>query len=110
MNLHTMVLEKIQPSGEQEWYCPTCGRRFLLQLPPNYKKTILVAGDRTVKHTGGNYQAMDMNVEFSSVQGQQEAPVADQHVFVMEDRTPASAPPPENLQKMLKDTGLDHLL
>lgn len=28
---HEMVLEKTHPSGAQEWYCPTCGRRIRLQ-------------------------------------------------------------------------------
>ena len=35
---HEMILDKAYPSGEEEWYCPTCGQRFLLSWPPAYKK------------------------------------------------------------------------
>jgi hypothetical protein len=48
-----MVLEKTYPAGAEEWCCPTCGRRFLLQWPPNYKKIILEAGDEAALHSGG---------------------------------------------------------
>lgn len=50
---HEMVLDMAHPSGEEEWYCPTCGRRFLLQWPPAYKKIILEPGDELISHTGG---------------------------------------------------------
>jgi len=50
---HEMFLEKVQKSGAEEWYCPTCGRRFLMQWPPDYKKIILDAGDETAYHSGG---------------------------------------------------------
>jgi hypothetical protein len=48
-----MVLETTHPSGAEEWYCPTCGRRFLITWPPNYKKVVLESGDETVSHSGG---------------------------------------------------------
>lgn len=51
---HQMVVEKTFPSGAQEWYCPTCGRRFILQWPPNYERIILNEGDETAVHTGGS--------------------------------------------------------
>jgi len=50
---HTMQLETTHPSGAEEWFCPTCERRFLMQWPPEYKKIILVPGDEQVVHTGG---------------------------------------------------------
>ena len=50
---HEMFLESVYPSGEEEWYCPTCGRRFLMQWPPAYSKVILDAGDETAIHSGG---------------------------------------------------------
>ena len=49
---HEMQLESTRPSGAEEWYCPTCGRRFLLNMPPDYKKIILNAGDESVIHSG----------------------------------------------------------
>jgi len=39
------------PSGAEEWHCPTCGRRFLLQWPPAYKKIVLEPGDEYAAHS-----------------------------------------------------------
>ena len=47
---HEMILEKTHISGVEEWYCPTCGRRFLVQWPPAYKMIILEAGDKDTRH------------------------------------------------------------
>ena len=47
---HEMILERIHISGVEEWYCPTCGQRFLVQWPPAYKKIILAAGDKDILH------------------------------------------------------------
>jgi hypothetical protein len=50
---HVMLLVKTYPSGADEWYCPTCGRRFLMQWPPKYKKIILETGDENASHSCG---------------------------------------------------------
>jgi hypothetical protein len=50
---HEMILETVHQSGAEEWYCPTCGRRFLMQWPPAYNKCILEMGDETAIHSGG---------------------------------------------------------
>jgi len=50
---HEMQLKKTHPSGAEEWYCPSCGRRFLLQWPPAYKKIVLEVGDEYAIHNGG---------------------------------------------------------
>ena len=34
----------------EEWYCPTCGRCFLVQWIPAYKMIILAAGDKDIRH------------------------------------------------------------
>ena len=47
---HEMILEKTHISGVEEWYCPICGRRFLVQWPPAYKMIILAAGDKDIRH------------------------------------------------------------
>ncbi len=47
---HQMVLEQTHPSGAEQWYCPICGRRFLLLWPPDYKKIIMQAGDEYAIH------------------------------------------------------------
>ena len=50
---HKMLLKETNSSGVEEWYCPTCGRRFLLQWPPDYKKIILEPGDEYASNSGG---------------------------------------------------------
>jgi hypothetical protein len=47
---HEMILEKTHISGVEEWYCPTCGRRFLVQWPPAYKMIVIEAGDKDTRH------------------------------------------------------------
>lgn len=50
---HHMVVKNTFPTGAQEWYCPTCGRHFIIQWPPNYKRIMLNEGDEQVAHAGG---------------------------------------------------------
>jgi hypothetical protein len=47
---HEMVLERTHISGVEEWSCPACGRRFLVQWPPAYKMIILERGDEDTRH------------------------------------------------------------
>jgi hypothetical protein len=49
---HVMQLEKTFQSGSEEWYCPICERRFLLQWDP-FKKVVLEQGDEYAIHSGG---------------------------------------------------------
>jgi hypothetical protein len=48
---HEMILEKTHISGVEEWSCPSCGRRFLVQWPPAYKMIILEQGDKDTRHS-----------------------------------------------------------
>ena len=50
---HEMILDITHPSGAEEWYCPTCGRRFMMNWPPEYKKIILNVGNELAIHSGG---------------------------------------------------------
>ncbi|MBE0699231.1 MAG: hypothetical protein IH586_20100 [Anaerolineaceae bacterium] len=50
---HTMVIARELPDGTQEWVCPTCVRRILMQWPPHYKRTVLEIGDENAAHSGG---------------------------------------------------------
>lgn len=50
---HEMQLAQTHATGVEEWFCPACGRRFLMQWPPAYKKIILEAGDEQAIHSGG---------------------------------------------------------
>jgi hypothetical protein len=47
---HEMILEQTHISGVEEWYCPTCGRRFLVQWPPAYKMIVIEAGEKDTRH------------------------------------------------------------
>ena len=49
---HTMVMVNKDGAGAEEWFCPTCGRRFVMHWPPEFKRTILEPGDENVFHVG----------------------------------------------------------
>ncbi len=49
---HEMQLETTHPSGAEEWYCPTCGRRILLRVPSTTAMIILEPGDQSAIHSG----------------------------------------------------------
>ena len=68
---HEMVLEMTHSSGMQGWYCPTCGRRILLQVPPNSELVIVEPGDQSIGHSGS-----EGGLRIGAVQGseQQEQP------------------------------------
>ena len=53
---HEMELVGIVPDGgEEEWFCPTCGRRFLMMWPPHFHRSILEPGDENVIHVGSKH-------------------------------------------------------
>ncbi len=47
---HKLVLVKKYETGAEEWYCPSCGRHFVMQWDPEYQRVIFVSGDETVVH------------------------------------------------------------
>lgn len=49
---HEMRLQKIHPSGAQEWFCPICSRRFIVQWQSTPKIIDLDVGDQGVSHIG----------------------------------------------------------
>ena len=49
---HEMQLSATYSSGAEEWYCPTCRRRILLNVPPNGDMIILETGDTQASHSG----------------------------------------------------------
>lgn len=49
---HEMQLAKTHPSGAEEWYCPICGRRFLMHMQAELNIMVLEAGNRSVNHVG----------------------------------------------------------
>lgn len=50
---HKLTLIKKYASGAEEWYCSSCGRRFVLQWAPEYQRVVLEVGDETVVHNTG---------------------------------------------------------
>lgn len=48
---HEMVLEETESTGEENWYCPTCGRRMMITWNP-WKKVIIEQGDVYAAHSG----------------------------------------------------------
>lgn len=48
---HDMELVEVHNSGAEEWHCPICARRFIIQWPPNYQKIVLEAGDEYAFHS-----------------------------------------------------------
>lgn len=51
---HVMNLVQKFATGAEEWRCPACGRRFIMQWPPNYKKIMLEVGDENAVHSGSS--------------------------------------------------------
>jgi len=54
--MHALELIR-EHEGTEEWLCPTCGRHLLVNWNPNFKRTILIAGDIDVTHSGFKNQA-----------------------------------------------------
>ena len=48
---HQMILTS-EHEGTEEWYCPTCGRRLLIEWKP-WRKVTLELGDENALHSGG---------------------------------------------------------
>jgi hypothetical protein len=59
-----MIINGTTESGAEEWVCPSCGRRILLQWPPHYQKLVLDHGDEAVVHVGakGGLQVGEMAI------------------------------------------------
>jgi hypothetical protein len=45
-----MELIQRYKTGAEDWYCPTCHRRFIIQWPPNYKKIVMETGNEYAFH------------------------------------------------------------
>jgi hypothetical protein len=66
---HEMIVTQEYPNGAQEFYCPTCGRRFVLHWPPAYKRIVLDPGNENAIHSGST---AGVSLEVSSVAPQTE--------------------------------------
>jgi hypothetical protein len=65
---HQMIIKTIHPSGVEEWYCPTCGRRFLMQWLPVYLKVVLDPGVETAIHNLWNVDGNDLSSQAVSAE------------------------------------------
>jgi hypothetical protein len=53
---HEMVLERIHPSGMEEWYCPVCARRVLvIHLHPDGRHILITKGEEHA-HAGAGQE------------------------------------------------------
>lgn len=73
---HAMELVQTYPSGAEEWHCPQCGRRFVIQWPPAYKRIVLEPGDEQVQHaaTKGGLQFTGFQASSTSEGAESTAP------------------------------------
>ncbi len=64
---HQMRLRTTFPSGAEEWDCPTCGRRFVMQWSPKYKRIVLEQGDAHAAHsaTKGSLKINPVTIHYS---------------------------------------------
>lgn len=60
---HEMVLERTHVSGVEEWYCPSCGRRFLVQWPPAYKMIVIEEGEKDIRHNVSKVNSRSIQVK-----------------------------------------------
>ena len=50
---HAMIFGKTHSTGADEWFCPMCGRRILMDYEPKLRKEVLEIGDESAVHSGG---------------------------------------------------------
>ena len=60
--MHTMTLVT-EHEGTQEWLCPICGRRLLVEFNPEWRRVVVEAGDEMISHTGATGFAISLEVE-----------------------------------------------
>jgi hypothetical protein len=61
---HEMKRVTSYPSGAEEWSCPDCGRRFIAQWEPKFRRVILNEGHEGIIHVG---QAMGLLLQESEI-------------------------------------------
>ncbi|WP_420641669.1 hypothetical protein [Candidatus Leptofilum sp.] len=79
---HSMELVETFETGAEEWHCPTCDRRFVVQWPPKYRKIILAAGDEYALHSGGKGS---IQMHSPEIQPQQDNPLSEEWLSALDD-------------------------
>lgn len=72
---HTMHLQKTYPTGAEEWDCPICNRRILMQWYPSHKRIILEAGNQYTVHNG---QKGGLQIHASQIAETEEQIISDE--------------------------------
>lgn len=65
---HNMTLIS-EHEGTEEWYCPICGRDFLVEWHPEYRMEIIVTGDINAGHAGSKGGLSIGHIEIESDDG-----------------------------------------
>jgi hypothetical protein len=89
-----MVLETTYPSGAQEWVCPSCARRFIVQLQPKINVVDLEVGDLYADHVGSTDGFPRIAIEIRNVEPDE--PVLPDEIITA-------------LEEILKDVDFDGL-
>lgn len=81
---HVMVLEHTHSDGTEEWACPTCGRRILVEWPPAYRKVVLEEGDVNATHSGSK-GGLQLSAHALPAQDAEEIPAATRENDIVAD-------------------------
>jgi len=60
---HEMQLTATHPSGAEEWACPECGRRFVAEWEPRFRRVILEHGEEDTIHVGQALGLLKLSVD-----------------------------------------------
>jgi hypothetical protein len=100
---HEMEMIAKHESGAEEWLCPVCGRRFLMQWPPAYKKIVLEAGDEYASHScsKGGLRIGSPSITTFDAAGLPETPTSDiSQSAAWDDTAEAEADDPDAADKL----------
>ncbi|MEV0668328.1 hypothetical protein ACIBI3_19125 [Actinomadura luteofluorescens] len=99
---HELRRVRTGETGLEEWACPTCGRRLLLQWPPRYHKTIVEPGDERACHIGRSDDITDSVAD--------DPPAAASADVLAATGTPHTDwHQPNNQRRWLRETGIETL-
>lgn len=79
---HAMELVETFETGAEEWHCPTCDRRFVVQWPPKYRKIILYSGNEYALHSGGKG---DVRMEAPQIQPESDITLSEEWFSALDD-------------------------
>jgi len=110
---HEMQLATTHASGAEEWFCPICGRRFVMRWDP-FERVIIESGDESASHSGskgglriGQAQVIEHQISTQELStGVDSLPRSEGEIDEQTELPEALRP----WLKGIKDAGLDDLL